>query len=249
MALITVGSIDDLAVAPEEPSVVATEGAVAIDQLRVLAQASSEFPAPAYRFAESPEPRGMALSSLTLEKGAQVFIARLFKRTSKVYFLSWAWDYSGQAPAFYPGAVADGRAVLIPLKVGQEQRFLSSGAWLFPPRPVTGGMHVRVQIWKSRQGVRNFGDAMVSVANAVQASALKDLLSMAALAGGAPTMTAALAEAAATELTAVIGGILAGYGDGILDLFDGTYSATDSWSAGTEALAGHATRIVLNRLA
>jgi len=253
MALITVGSLDDFAVVPDAPLVRKFHYVKDIDRIRYLAEASSDFPQQRFRFAVSAEPRGFNLKSLRLEKRAQNLLSRVFKRTSKVYFLAWSWDLSGEPVYVYPPLVAAPATSLIPLKAQDTREFLGSGVLLFPARLVTGGIQLRVQIWVSHGPMRGFGTAIAAVCQAILNSDLNKLLTAGVVAttlappAGLPINTMNAAKESALLLGRVVGEILKKHGDDVLDLFEGNYEATMPWSRGNEAHDGYATKIVLTR--
>jgi hypothetical protein len=248
LALISIGSVDDFSIAPTAGIRRAIPETKGIASARVLYQASAEIPTTDFEYAISREPRGLALHSLRLEKGAVKFFKKLFMRDSHIYFVAWGWDMSGIPAYTYPDAGASADAALIPMKGGELREFLGSGALLFPPRTITSGVQVRMQIWESNKGVRTFGNAMTAVTQAVADSDLNAILNMASLAGGHVGVTIAAAKEGALILSKSIGTILKSYGDDVLDFYEGNYNASDAWRPGREAHAGHGTKIVLSRL-
>ena len=141
MALITVGSIGDFSVVPLQPAKKVLANPKRVDTFSVLAEVTNAVPANSFDFAVSTDRRGLALYSLQLKKQFQNFLARLFKKTSKIYFLAWAWDMSGLSS--YPGQTAEADTCLIPLKGGDLREFIGSGAVLFPPRTITAGLALK----------------------------------------------------------------------------------------------------------
>jgi hypothetical protein len=247
VALITIGSLTQFSVEPTDAALASVPEADAVNNFGVLAEVTREAPAGVFRFAVSPEGRGLAVASLRLEKGFQNFLARLFHKTSDVYFLAWCWDMSGDPASLYPGAVADPASGLIPMKGGEIREFIGAGAVLFPARPVTAGLAMRMQIWESAQGSRQFGQTMSTVAQTIQQSKLNAALTLIATATGVATATVALVEQAALELGRVIGDILKASSDDYVDFYEGYFPASESWADGQTAYKGHASEIVLNR--
>jgi hypothetical protein len=247
VALITIGSLAQFSVEPTERAAAALPRADEVDNFGVLAEVTREAPAEVFRLAVSPEPRGLAVASLRLEKGFQNFLARVLHKTSDVYFLTWCWDMSGGPASLYPGSVADPAGALIPMKGGELREFIGAGAVLFPARPVTAGLAMRMQIWESAQGVRQFGQTMSAVAQTIQQSRLNSLLTLVATATGVATTTIALVEQAALELGRVIGDILKASSDDYVDFYEGYFPASQPWTDGQMAYKGHASEIVLNK--
>lgn len=250
MALIRVGSIGDFSVIPLGIAIKKLPAARQINTFSVLSEVKSQLPPRAFDFAVSKNDRGLTLKSLQLKKDFGNFISRLFKATSKIYFLAWAWDMSGLS--FYPGSAAAPSSCLIPLKGGELREFIGSGALLFPPRKITAGLALRMQIWASRGRQRKFGKVMEEVASTIQGSDLNTALL--GLAGGAGVATGgaagalALVEPAALELAKLIGKILAEADDEFVDYFEGYFPAKEPWTKGPAKYPGQGSTLVLNRL-
>jgi hypothetical protein len=109
-------------------------------------------------------------------------------------------------------------------------------------------MQVRLQIWQSRQEARDFGEAMSAVSHTIANSNLSKILNPALLAAGHVGFGIAAAKEAALALASSIGTVLKGFGDDVLDLYEGNYPANDPWTPGREAHTGYGTKITLNRL-
>jgi len=250
MALIQVGSLGEFSVVPLETAMKKLPAAQRIDTFSVLSQVTSQLPPLAFDFAVSRNERGLTLKSLQLKKEFGNFISRLFNATSKIYFLAWAWDISGLS--FYPGPAAAPSSCLIPLKGGEIREFIGSGALLFPPRKITAGLALRMQIWASRGKQRKFGKVMEEVASTIQGSELNTVLL--GMAGGAGVATGgvagalALVEPAALELAKLIGQILAKAEDEFVDYFEGYFPAKEPWTKGAARYSGKGSTLVLNRL-
>jgi hypothetical protein len=154
--------------------------------------------------------------------------------------------------SFYPGTEAVPSSCLIPLKGGELREFIGSGALLFPPRKITAGLALRMQIWASRGKQRRFGEVMEEVASTIQGSDLNTALL--GLAGGAGVATGgaagalALVEPAALELAKLIGKILARSNDEFVDYFEGYFPAKEPWIKGSARYPGQGSTLVLNRL-
>jgi hypothetical protein len=248
MALITVGSVEGFSIMPspeirrEEPI------ARGIASARVLSQAAFRIPAYEFEYAVSPDPRGIALKTLRLEKAALKLLEKVFDKDVHVYFVGWSWDMSGLPVYSYPDAGVGAGQALLRIKGAQTRGFLGSGTLLFPPRVVASGMQVRLQIWQSRHGARDFGAAMSAVSQTIADSNLNKLLNPPLLAAGHVGLAIAAAKEAALALAGGIGTVLKGFGDDVLDLYEGNYPANDPWTPGSEAHSGYGTKITLNRL-
>lgn len=253
MALIKNGDFGELSLAPLADTAVSPE-VEAISSFSTLSEMARETPAEKLGFAVSSERRGLALKKLHLDAGFQSFIKRLFHATSKVYFLAWGWDLSGEpiqgkSPVFlYPGTVSDDGSTLIPMKGNEEREFLGDGVLLYPSRPITAGISVRLQIWESHSDTREFGETMQKVAAGIQESELNKLLGLIALATGAATATVALVEQAGLELAKVVGGILKASSDDYVDYYEGYFPVSTAWEPKEQAWDGHSSEIVLSRM-
>lgn len=247
MAIITSGSLADFSVVPTSTALESLDTSDQIDNFGLLTEVTREIPAEQFRFAVSPEARGLALARLRLDKGFQSFLARMFRRTSDVYFLAWCWDLSGHPASMYPGNAADPLSALIPMRGGDLREFIGAGAVLFPARPVEAGLAVRLQIWESAKGVRDFGQTLSTVAGAIQNSKLNSLLTLISTAAGIAPATVALVEQASLELARVIGVVLQASSDDYVDFYEGYFPATAPWTDGEELYGGRSSEIVLNR--
>jgi hypothetical protein len=252
MALITAGTFGDLSLAPA-PEAEADPTVAAIESFAVLAEAARETPADSVRFAVSAEPRGLALKKLHLDPGFQGFIKRLLHASSDVYFLAWGWDLSGQQVQgtssifFYPGAIDGGQPSLIPMKGDEGREFLGAGVLLYPQREVTAGLALRLQIWESRKGERDFGETLQKVATEIQRSELNQLLALISAATGVTGATVAMVEGASLELAKVIGTVLKARSDDYVDYYEGYFPASQPWSPPEQAWSAQSSEIVLSR--
>jgi hypothetical protein len=246
VALINTGSFADLSLVTQIGD--APAEAEGVDSFGVLTKVEPRVPAETFEYASSAERRGLALQSLLLSKDAQGLFARLFDATADVYFLAWAWDFSGQPVVSYPNAGAAAGKVLIPMLGGSTREFVGAGVALFPARVVKAGIGMRMQIWQSNQDKRDFGATMTKVAEAIMKSNLNDVLSIAALATGVTGATIAMAEKAALELASVVGKILQESSDKYLDFYEGYFPACDPWTPESETFEGPLSAITLRRL-
>ena len=248
MAIIRAGSLDDFSAV-----VTARERAVlpvlcGLDRFSVLRETTRSVQPVPIEFERSDSRRGLALKSLKLTEGFEGFLQGLLNPTNEVYFLSWAWDLSGKPIVQYPGAGATAQDCIIPLGVGKVRELLGAGIVLFPARTITAGLAVRIQLWESDQGARDFGKAMSEVANTIKASDLSNLLELTSMATGVTGTTIALIAEASLELAKAIGKILQANSDDYVDFYEGYFPAADEWSKGHETYQGYASEITLTRL-
>jgi hypothetical protein len=252
MAIISVGNFGDFSLESH------SDGAPAESvpqRIYSLANARRGTPAAKFNFVVSSTPRGLALQRLRLDpalrNAVQGLVDRFFSRTTYVYFLAWLWDMSGEPITLYPGRIAS-QDCLIPLgpKSEREVTFLGEGALLFPARPVHGGLALRIQIWESKKGDREFGATLAEASDAIKSSGLNtSLLAIATVTTGIAGATLSAVEAAALELAGVVGKILKRRGDTYLDFYEGYFSASKPWPAGPAIYKKPATEITLNMLA
>jgi hypothetical protein len=233
MALIQRGSPDDLvqAVQPEPAVLSADEPSGSL-------------------FAVTENNHGLSLKSIKLTKDFG-FFAGLFNPAINIYFIAWAWDYSGSPVIQYPPAQLgfSPESLVLTLRTQEERSFLGTGIMLFPPRKVTAGINVCINLWQSTQDVRAIGTTLGSVAQTIQSSMLNQVLSTVATITATPAAAVAMATNASLELTSAIGNVLKTSNDQHLDLFQGTYDATQAWISGDELNQGHGTEITITHLA
>lgn len=216
--------------------------------LRMLRQVTRVAQPSPLTFTTSDTPRGLALKSIRLTEGFDGFMSDVFNEENEVFFLAWAWDYSGKSVQIYPEHASKPQEVIIPLVRNKTREFsFGRGIPLFPARHVVGGLAMRIQIWESDQGVRDFGKTMVEVTNTIQASELNSLLNLISLAAGVPIATVKLIEEASLQLAEVIGAILQANSNDYVDLFSGFYPSGDPWELGDDSAMGHAAKIVLSK--
>lgn len=125
---------------------------------------------------------------------------------------------------------------------------MGAGIVLHPARPVSAGLAVRIQIWESDKGVRDFGKVLADVGSAVKDSELSALLSPILSGAGVTTTTIDAVKKAAAELAEIIGGILQANSNDYVDFYEGYYPVKDAWEGGNETHRGAASEIVLTRL-
>jgi hypothetical protein len=247
MALIDVGSFDRISVRPRPEG----RGAAPVARIYILGDAPRKTPAKKYDFVQSKDRRGFAMQSIRLEKDIRGWAGRVFNRTTNVYFLSWAWDMSGEPIAIYPGQLVPSGDCLIPIRAGErrERKFLGRGPALFMPRRISAGIELRIQIWESKKGTRQFGETMVKVNKAINGSGLSTTLAtLGALSTGVAGLTLGAIGGAAVEVVGLVGGILKDRGDNYLDYYSGMYPADEQWRRGEETHQTNVTSITLNRL-
>jgi hypothetical protein len=88
---------------------------------------------------------------------------------------------------------------------------------------------------------------MSDTADAIQKSALNNLISLVSTATGVTGATVTLIKDASIELAKVIGTILQSNGDDYVDFFEGYYPADQKWTAGNDSYNGNASILTLNK--
>lgn len=198
-------------------------------------------------YAVSAERRGLALRSIKLTKDFG-WLADLFNPSKQIYFISYAWDLSGQPVEIYPPAVTGLAAdtLLLQLREQEVRSFIGDGVTLFQPRKVTAGINLCLHLFESNQDTRRLGETLVTVTQTIQNSSLNKLLSTLAMV--TPAQATVLAKEATLELFNAIGAVLKTGRDSHLDFFQGTYNVASPWSPGNDAQAGSGAELVLSRL-
>jgi hypothetical protein len=250
VALITDGHVADFSLLPVADVPEAWDEIRDLGSYETLAGGTRDIHPGIFDFAVSRDRRGLGLRSLILKKEFQGLLSRTFKRTTKLYFVSWAWDLSGRAVAWYPGEQSDpDNAAILPIRTGEEWRFIGEGVSLFPARRVTGGLGIRLQLWESHRGGRNFGNTMTEVGAAIQDSNFSRLLETISIATGLGPVTLTGIEAAVQMLSEAIGAVLRGRDDQVVDYYEGNFPVSLPWPK-TDLTYGHASsEIVLSRFA
>ena len=217
-------------------------------QISAMMEANKNIKRNPVEFDKSEGKRGIALKSLKLLKGFEGFIENAYNSSNELYILSWGWDFSGQPPYYYPEVQEHYDKCIIQMVAGDTREFLGSGLVLFPSRQITAGIALRIMIWESDQGVRNFGYTMKKVTSAIQESTLNKVLTAI---GTIPQPTIELINTiknASFELADIIGGLLEKNADDYVDLFEGYYPASAEWTEGEESYTGYSSEITLNRM-
>lgn len=247
MALIKTGSIDDFAVeAKESLKNQVNFSWTKMNKISEIREVTRAVEPTAFEFATSAEERGLGIKSLMLEKDFDGILGGLFDARNEIYFTAWAWDLSGAPIYQYPGKDVSEEDVIIPMKSGILREFIGEGINLFPKRLIKGGMGVRIQIWESDKGTRDFGEVLGQVADSIKKSEMNNLLSLIALTG-APAATISTIAKASIELAGIISTILKANSNDYVDFFEGYYSADQQWNTGLDSYDGHASVISLRK--
>ena len=247
MALIKIGSMNDFAVRAKEDILNENMFLEEITTFSALKEVSANIPEDAFELITSEDKRGVGLHSIMLTDGFEGFLQNYLNKTNEVYFVAWAYDFSGQAVNYYPGLNIDFKDVIIPIKVGKISEFIGEGINIFPKRFVKGGIGIRIQLWESDAEVRNFGKAMTETVDTIKKSELNNLLSLVTTTTGISGATVVLIKNAAMELGNIIGNILQNNGDDYVDLFEGYYAADQKWEAKDDTYTKNSSIITLRK--
>ena len=178
-------------------------------------------------FERSDSPRGLAILSITVDVNSDG-IGGWFNGKQEVYYVSVAFDLSGDEPFVSPPKEVAAKA-LIRVTTGQKYEFtLGSGAPIYPPKVVVGGLLVYVVMMESDAGAAHVGEVIKKVHEdlASEGSLLdrvKDLIK-----NPGKVVADELLSAGAAALQP-LGTILSNNEDEHLGLFQGLFDAQGSW--------------------
>lgn len=193
----------------------------------------------------SKQPRGLALSSLTVSRNWDGLWGML-RRRQRVYFLSVAFDLSGGAPLIFPPAEVPPDA-MHEVRPGETISFtLGMGAPVFPPRPITGGLIVYLVVCEADKTSKHVGDVLAQVHDDLNKSgSLADVVAQFSASPAATVATEILK--AATAAIQPIATILKNGRDEFAGVFSGIFPARGSWRNRLTATS-NGTTIVLTEL-
>jgi hypothetical protein len=210
----------------EEPRalVQVTRGVDPIAQIPVRLRAfgvQAEAPSAPIDLLKSKRRAALYLRSLRL---LEDFDFALFgNATDELYVVAVAWDLSGAPPIVFPPAHAAALKGTHTASPGEVVQFVGDGLQLWPLQSIVGGLYVRIVIMENDDDVRSIGQRMAQLRGAVSQHQLTT--SLAALAAGPTAALITAVGQAAVSLVGVIGDILAGDGDDLVAVFEGTYGA------------------------
>jgi hypothetical protein len=152
--------------------------------------------------------------------------------TNEVYVVTMAWDLSGREPVVFPPTKIDPATMTRDMHKGDQLTFMGDGLALWPGTQVKGGLYTMVFVMESDSSVRQLGDTIQKVNDAVQKSDLTKALGGLAV---AEPDAAALAQAlqAISAIAGVVGTVLQQNSDDLVGVFYGTYGV-DSLRSRTE---------------
>lgn len=162
---------------------------------------------------------------------------RLFGRRKSIYFLSIAFDLSGEAPFIMPPKEVPETAAFR-VRHGDEIKFtLGDGALIFPVRKIKGGLIVYITVCEADRGIRHVGQVMSEVHDQLKnddglAKAIKNLV-----ANPGQELVGHILGAATAALQPVAT-ILKNNLDDCEALFTGIYPANGPWDEKLTAKQG-----------
>jgi len=176
---------------------------------------------PPLDLAQSDKKWAVYLRKIKLLRNFEGFIADFLKPTNQLYFISIAWDYSGQPPFVYPPQKINPASVLIKMKPGNTRDFMGDGVGLWVPRKVIGALNVILLIYENDENIRKTGELLVDIRDTVRSSQLASLI--VAISVNPALATGVAIGAAVNELMGVIGSIMKKNQDDYVDMFEGTW--------------------------
>jgi len=248
MALIKRGSFNSYKVKPNRKVLGKKSVFDTIKTFNEFGEIAANAPEEGFDLINSTEARGICINSIELLEGFEGFLQGFLNPTNEIYFVAWAWDLSGQPVYCYPGENFKVEDVVFNMKVGTVRHFLGQGINLFPKRFVRGGITVRIQIWESDQGGRDFGKTMTEVTNAIKDSSLNNTLSLISTLSGVSGVLINTIKDAALELSGIIGKIFENNKNDFVDYYEGYYDSSTQWTTGDEKNSGNSTILTLNKL-
>jgi hypothetical protein len=184
--------------------------------------------------APDPRARGLALKELALRDADPWVLERLYNRvfgkkaTAKLFFVAVAVDGSGKPPFVWPlnpETAADATKKIIE---GESYKWtLGSGAPIYGPRVIRGGVAVSIVVAESKRSVRQVGDALSTIGKAFAASS--DLTRLIAALAGPGGFAHELALEASAHALRIVGEGLKLTPDKTFGAYAGLFSATGSW--------------------
>jgi hypothetical protein len=180
---------------------------------------------------EAKPTRGLALRELTLKRSYEGWSSGLFHRNkeNEIFFITTAFDMSGNPPQSYPEKPEDAENVWIPLAAGETYHFsLGVGMPLWGPKPLTGGLAIAIIVGESDKKSKQVGEHIKEAADAFKSddsiSAFLGKLVASPASIPADVIFGVLGKAASTA-----GSILANNNHEHVGLFRGLFPAKGSW--------------------
>lgn len=169
----------------------------------------------------SKEAWALYLKRLTLRRGFEGFLSGLFNKTNEIYFVAFAWDYSGRKPKVFPYTTLEPSEYVLKMKKGQTREFVGDGVALWPARRVSGALNLILMVYESDREVQRSGEVLQTIHETVDKSTLTDLVS--AIAANPAIATARAISGAVKDLVETVGKIMKKNKNDVVELFEGSY--------------------------
>jgi hypothetical protein len=183
----------------------------------------------------APRARGLAMRELTLSSADPWVGERLynwlFKKTptADLYFVAIAIDGSNRPPSVWPLDPDTAELASKRIRQGESYKWnLGSGAPVYGPRVIEGGLAVSITVAESRGEVRQVGQVLSTVTKAFKDNS-ELMTTIATLAGGPAGFTSGLAAQATAQAMAIVAKALELTPDKRFGAYAGLFSATGSW--------------------
>ncbi len=244
MSLIKKGSLFDFTVKVKPQIVQEMSSLGDITTFRELAEITRKSKPISFDLSISPEERGLALKSLTLNNNFDGFLNNFLK--SKLYTITCAWDMSDKPINQYPQPGSEINKCSFTLGKDNTVEFPNEGIPLFQKRKVLGGIAFRIFIMESDQEIKNYSSFLSTISDTIRRSELNFLLGLFSKATGVNSASMQLASQAAQKLTNSIGDFLKTNSDDYIDYIEGYYPI-NNWVRDFDTIENNSSTVVLNR--
>lgn len=221
MAIIKIGNFDDIGVKAGLRSGRRSLRLPRSMSLAASRQLAEDLEVRGMELVRSKTPWALYLKRLTLRKGFEGFLSGLLDKTNEIYFVAFAWDYSGRRPKVFPYTTLEPSEYLLKMKKGQTRDFMGDGVALWPARRVSGALNVIIMVYESDREVQRSGEVMETIHATVDKSTLTDLIT--AIAANPAVATARAISGAVKDLVETVGKIMKKNKNDVVELFEGSY--------------------------
>lgn len=229
MAIIKVGNFEDLGIRVGSRAAVKSGARSGRKSLRLprsmslsaSKQLADDLEVKGMELVRSKDPWALYLKRLTLHRGFEGFLSGLFNKSNEIYFVAFAWDYSGRRPKVFPYTTLDPSEYVLRMKKGQTRDFMGDGVALWPARRVSGALNVIIMVYESDREIQRSGEVIETIHTAVDKSTLTNLIT--AIAANPAIATARAISAAAKDLIDSVGKIMKKNKNDVVELFEGSY--------------------------
>lgn len=189
--------------------------------LRAAEDLRAEIDVKGMELVRSKEAWALYMKRLTLRRGFDGFLSGLFNKTNEIFFVAFAWDYSGRKPKVFPYTTLEPSEYVLKMKKGQSREFVGDGIALWPARRVSGALNVIIMVYESDREVQRSGEVIQTIHETVDKSTLTDLVS--AIAANPAIATARAISGAVKDLVETVGKIMKKNKNDVVELFEGSY--------------------------